>query len=129
MLREPSLCCPVILFLPILSCTRCLTTNPPRCIQGCHFQSCSIAFYFLSKYARAQAALLVDDKECEAFLMTATNCFCGRSSEFLPTGLEEEHHAAIQYPNTRCSWQATCAFRTCLRKNTFKSDNIVEHEG
>ena len=50
-----------------------------------------------------------------------------RPSGSLPTGPAGERHAADQYPNTLCSWQAKCAFRTCLEEQV-KSDNIVEHE-
>ena len=54
---------------------------------------------------------------CGAFRVIAATCFYVRSSKSLPTDLEAEQHAATQCPNTRCSWQIGCAFRTCLRKH------------
>ena len=77
-----------------------------------HFQ------LFLLKCQRAQAALLIEYQDAgRPQPIIATNCFCTRSSKFLPTSLEREQHAAIQYPNTRCSWQARCAFRGAFKKN------------
>ena len=56
------LCHFVVVFLPTLARTFCLAM-PPRCLQRCHFESRPSAFHFFSKNARAQAALLVDNKD------------------------------------------------------------------
>ena len=56
------LCHLAVLFFPILTCTLCLTILP-RCLQGCHLKSCSVAFNFLCKNASLQVALQIDDKD------------------------------------------------------------------
>ena len=42
------LCHLVVVFFSIFTCTFCLAI-PPRCLQGDHFKSCSVAFNFLQK--------------------------------------------------------------------------------
>ena len=56
------------------------STVPP----GGHFKSCAIAFDFLQI---CQSTGFAADRRqgCGAFRMIATNCFCVRSSSFLPT--------------------------------------------
>ena len=54
---------------------------------------------------------------CEAFRMTATNCFCVRSSGFLPTGLEWRTTRCNPAPQHTMFMASNVCFSDVLKKN------------
>ena len=120
-LQNPS---PSVLRGRLMSSSRSLPSKPCPHVLSYHsstgppvvpLQVLSHRFQLCRRKCLDTSCAAVRQQGCEAFHLTVTSCFCIRSSGFLPIDLAGEWHAADQYPNTRCSWQAKCAFRMCSK--------------
>ena len=60
--------------------------------------------------------------------MTVTNCFCMRSSRFLPTDPQGNNTLQTSTPTHFVHGRQVC-FSFVFKKEQVKSDNIAEHEG
>ena len=66
---------------------------------------------------------------CEAFRMTATNCFCMRSSMFLLTDPAKVNNTRQTSAPTHNVHGRQTVFFVCVQEKQVKSDNVVEHSG